>query len=128
MQSVTRLYDRRLIEALDPNAKQISIADKIAIKDSGMAHIELLLNSTVYVEQMAIVTGVNEVFVRDEMRRNMPTNLNEVREVFLRYALKIDAGRVGLPTNQVYAQLAMARRQIESLTSTRRRNAQTSGS
>ena len=45
-----------MIEALDPNTNQISIADKVAIKDSGLAHIELALNSEVYVEQMALVT------------------------------------------------------------------------
>jgi hypothetical protein len=125
MQCMGRLYDRRLIEALDPNVKLISVADKIAIKDSGLAHIELVLNSTVYVEQMALVTGVNELFARDEMRRNTPANLKEVREAFLRYILKIDAGRVSIPANAVYAQLVMARKQIEGLTSTRRPRTQT---
>jgi hypothetical protein len=37
MQTIARLYDRRLVEALDPNVKVISIADKIAIKDCGLA-------------------------------------------------------------------------------------------
>ena len=68
MQSLNKLYDRRLIEALDPNTNQISIADKVAIKDSGLAHIELALNSEVYVEQMALVTGLTELFARDEIR------------------------------------------------------------
>ena len=38
------------------NVQRIGIADKVAIKENGIAHIELLLNSTVYVEQMALVT------------------------------------------------------------------------
>jgi len=62
MYLLNRLYDRRLIETLDPNSKQVSVADKVAIKDSGLAHFDLMLNSTVYVEQMALVTGLAELF------------------------------------------------------------------
>jgi hypothetical protein len=59
MNSLNRLYGRRLIEALDPNAEHVSVADKVAIKESGLAHLELMLNSTVYIEQMALITGLN---------------------------------------------------------------------
>ena len=48
MQSLNRLYDRRLVEALDPNTKLIGTADKIAIKESGLAHIEMALNSSLH--------------------------------------------------------------------------------
>ncbi len=100
-----RLYERRLIEALDPNVKTIGAADKVAIKESGIAHIELILSSSVYIEQMALTTGVNEAFTRDEMRKdNYPRRMRVVREVFLGYILKIDAGRVTIPRNAVYAQ------------------------
>ncbi len=110
------LYDRRLIEALDPNAKRVGIADKVAIKESGIAHLELLLNSTVYIEQMALVTGVNEAFVRDEMRHNnYPQNMGRLRDAFIRYVLKIDAGRVAIPESPVYEQVVLARRQIERM-------------
>jgi hypothetical protein len=120
MNSINRLYARRLIEALDPNTKQISIADKVAIKESGLAHIELVLNSTVYVEQMALVTGLSELFVRDEIRRNMQqAHLNDVRESFLRYIIKIDTGRVGIPTNAIYSQIEIARSQVQGLTLSR---------
>jgi hypothetical protein len=54
MQVLNRLYERRLIEALDPNVKKIGVGDKVAIKESGIAHIELILTSTIYIEQMAL--------------------------------------------------------------------------
>jgi hypothetical protein len=116
MQVLNRLYERRLIEALDPNVKHIGVGDRVAIKDSGLAHIELVLNSPTYVEQTALTTGVNELFTRDEMRRNnYPQKMEDVRNAFVRYLLKIDAGRVTIPTSKVYDQIGLARRQIERM-------------
>jgi hypothetical protein len=114
--ALNRLYDRRLIEALDPNVRRLGITDKVAIKESGIAHLELLLNSTVYIEQMALVTGVNEAFVRDEMRRNnYPQKMGQLRDAFLRYIVKIDAGRVAIPESSAYEQVVLARRVIERM-------------
>jgi hypothetical protein len=122
MNLLNRLYDRRLIEALDPNAKGVSIADKVAIKESGLAHLELILTSVVYIEQMALVAGMNELFARDEIKKNLPRgNFKDIREVFLQYVLKIDKGRLGIPTNAVYSQISKARSQIELLTASGRR-------
>jgi hypothetical protein len=127
MQVLNRLYERRLIEALDPNVKKIGVGDKVAIKDSGIAHIELILTSTIYIEQMALTTGVNELFTRDEIRRNnYPQKMDDARETFLRYVLKIDAGRIAIPSNPVYAQMMMARKQLERTTSQGRRRVQAS--
>jgi Molybdopterin-binding domain of aldehyde dehydrogenase len=121
MQVLNRLYERRLIEALDPNVKHIGVGDRVAIKDSGLAHIELVLNSSTYIEQTALTTGVNELFTRDEMRRNnYPQKMGDVRNAFVRYLLKIDAGRVTIPTTKVYEQIGLARRQIEGMVSPRR--------
>jgi hypothetical protein len=39
-QVLNRLYERRLIEALDPNVKKIGVGDRVAIKESGIAHID----------------------------------------------------------------------------------------
>jgi hypothetical protein len=120
--SLNRLYDRRLIETLDPNSKQVSIADKVAVKDSGLAHFDLMLNSTVYVEQMALVTGLAEVPARDEIKKSLQdSDFRNVREAFLRYVLKIDSGRLGIPPNALYSQIELARKQIEVLTSAGRR-------
>jgi energy-coupling factor transporter ATP-binding protein EcfA2 len=121
MQVLNRLYERRLIEALDPNVKHIGVGDRVAIKDSGLAHIELVLNSPTYVEQTALTTGVNELFTRDEMRKNnYPQKMEDVRNAFVRHLLKIDAGRVTIPTTKVYDQIGLARRQIERMISQRR--------
>jgi hypothetical protein len=129
MNSLNRLYDRRLIEALDPNAKHVSIADKVAIKESGLAHLELILTSVVYVEQMALVTGLNELFARDEIKKNLlKSNFNDVREAFLQYVMKIDSGRLGILSNAVYSQINKARAQIDRLTASgRRARAQATG-
>jgi hypothetical protein len=122
MEALNRLYDRRLIEGVDPNAKDVSIADRISIKESGMAHLELILNSQVYVEQMALVTGMAELYPRDEIRKSLTAgNFAEVRETFLSYILKIDRGRLGVPVNSMYAEIAKARAQIEAMTAIGRR-------
>jgi hypothetical protein len=121
LQSVRRLYDRRLVEALDPNVKEIGMADKITIKESGVAHIELLLNSNVYVEQMALISGIGELPVRDELRKRVHSHaFIEVRDIFLKYVLRLDAVRLRIPTNPVYAQITEARRQVKSLAQTHR--------
>jgi AAA ATPase domain len=126
MYSLNRLYDRRLIETLDPNSMQVSVADKVAIKDSGLAHFDLMLNSTVYVEQMALVTGLAELSVRDEIKKSLQNgDFNNVREAFLRYVLKIDSGRLGIPPSALYSQVELARGQIEVLTAAGRRRRRT---
>ncbi|WP_316202313.1 MULTISPECIES: AAA family ATPase [unclassified Bradyrhizobium] len=115
--AVNRLYDRRLVEALDPNVQYVTLADKVAIKESGIAHLELLLTSPVYIDQMALVTGVNEPFARDEIKKSLTNSrFDDIRIQFLRYILKIDAGRITIPPNELYEQMQLARKQIERLT------------
>jgi hypothetical protein len=115
--TINRLHARRLIEALDPNAEQVSVADRVAIKESGIAHLELVLNSAVYVEQMALVTGLSELSARDEIRSNLQQrNMPGIRDAFLRYVLKIDHGRLGIPSNRNYSQVTAARGQVAGLT------------
>ena len=74
---------------------------------------------------MAPVTGLNELFARDEIRKSASRGrFIDARDVFLRHVLKIDAGRVGIPNNPIYSQAcAMAHRQIEGLISLRRQHA-----
>lgn len=123
LHAINRLYDRRLLEALDPNIDRISIGDKVAIKENGLAHLELILSSEVYVEQMALVTGVNELFFRDEMRKHMLARTPHfiIRDTFIRYLLKIDAGRMGVSDIKIYDQIVMARRQIEAISQSQHR-------
>ncbi|MCC8429884.1 ATP-binding protein [Reyranella aquatilis] len=116
MAAVVRLYDRRLIEALDPNAKQLSLMDKVAIKDSGLAHLEMFTTSPVYIEQMALVTGLNEMSARDEIRQyHRSNNFPALRDEFLRYITKIDNSRLTIPTHQLYSEIAKSRRLFDGL-------------
>jgi hypothetical protein len=86
-----------------------------------LAHLELILTSVVYVEQMALITGLSELFARDEIKKNMQKGyFNDVREAFLKYVSKIDSGRLGVPPNAVYSQINKARAQISCLTASRR--------
>lgn len=132
LRCVRRLYERRLVEALDPNVKEIGMIDKIAIKESGIAHIELVLVSTVYLEQMALTSGVNELSTRDELRQRTRiknhTSFIELRDIFVRYLLKIDAGRLTIPESGTYAQIAEARRNVRSMSSMDRPHQRASGS
>jgi predicted type IV restriction endonuclease len=114
MNSLNRLYARRLIEALDPNAEHVSVADKVAIKESGLAHLELTLSSTVYIGQMALVTGLNELSARDEIRKSLQKGkYRDIHDTFMRYVLKIDNGRLEIPQNAIYRQIGVARAQIQ---------------
>jgi hypothetical protein len=110
---VTRLFDRRLLETLDPNVVKPALADRIAIKESGIAHIELLGNSSVYMEQMALTTGINSRLVRDELKQKSHTSnaqsFIEIRDVFIAYLLKLDSTRISIPQTSQYRQLNEAR-------------------
>jgi hypothetical protein len=47
---------------------------------------------------MALVTGLNELAARDGIKANWEAGrFDDLRERFLRYVLKIDDGRVGIP-------------------------------
>jgi hypothetical protein len=114
--AVNRLYARRLIEALDPNTEQVGGGDQVAIKESGLAHLELALNSNIYLEQMALTTGVSEVSTRDEMLSGFKDGkFRDVQDAFLRYVLKVDSGRLGVPTSKLYLQIEVARGQMQRL-------------
>ncbi|MER8389056.1 ATP-binding protein [Mesorhizobium sp. M1380] len=114
--AINRLYERRLVEALDPNTGQVGAGDQVAIKESGIAHLELTLNSNIYIEQMALTTGVAEVSTRDEMQSALKDGkFRDLQDAFLRYVSKVDRGRLGVPANRLYEQIEVARRQIQRL-------------
>ncbi|MEB2605803.1 ATP-binding protein [Burkholderia cenocepacia] len=116
---VTRLFDRRLLETLDPNVEKPTLSDRIAIKESGIAHIELLGNSSVYMEQMALTTGINSRLIRDELKQKSygsnSQSFVEMRDVFIAYLLKIDSIRVSIPQTNQYRQLNEVRAFIRDI-------------
>ncbi|WP_080401534.1 ATP-binding protein [Burkholderia ubonensis] len=106
---ITRLFDRRLLETLDPNVVKPTLADRVAIKESGVAHIELLGNSSVYIEQMALTTGINSRLVRDELKQKTygsnAQSFVEIRDIFIAHLLKLDSTRISIPQTNQYRQL-----------------------
>lgn len=116
LRTLRRLYKRGLIETLDPNSEDVELSDRVAIKESGIAHLELVLGSSVYLEQTALVTGFAEQPVRDEIKKlTIQPNaqkFTEIRDVFLRYLLKIDAARLEIPQGRSFASLMEARRSV----------------
>lgn len=116
---VTRLFDRRLLETLDPNVARPSLGDRIAIKESGIAHIELLGSSSVYMEQMALTTGINSRSVRDELKQKLhgsnAQSFVEIRDIFIGYLTKLDSTRVSIPQANQYRQLNEVRAFVRDL-------------
>ena len=116
LRTLRRIYKRGLIETLDPNSEDVELSDRVAIKESGIAHLELALSSPVYIEQTALVTGLSDQPVRDEIKKlTIQPNaqkFTEIRDIFLRYLLKIDAARLDIPPGPSFASLTEARRRI----------------
>ena len=123
LQVVRRLYERRLIEALDPNVENVGLADRVAIKESGLAHLELVLTSHIYIEQMALVTGINLRSARDELRSLFRSQGKQkfglTRDAFIRYIQTTDSGRVIVPAREAFRQLREARERIGALVGVR---------
>lgn len=118
LRTLRRLYKRGLIETLDPNAEDVELSDRVAIKESGIAHLELILGSTVYLEQTALVTGFADQPVRDEIKKlTIQPNAQkfvELRDIFIRYLLKTDAARLEIPSGPAFNSLQEARRTIRA--------------
>lgn len=118
LRTLRRLYKRGLIETLDPNAEDVELSDRVAIKESGVAHLELVLTSSVYLEQTALVTGIADQPVRDELKKlTIQPNAQkfvELRDVFIRYLLKTDSARLEIPSGPAFGSLQEARRTIKS--------------
>jgi GTPase SAR1 family protein len=117
LRTLRRVHKRGLIEVFDPNATLVELSDRIAIKECGMAHLELVLGSTVYLEQTALVTGLADQATRDEIKKlTIKPNgqkFTEIRDLFIRYLLKIDAARLDIPAGPSFASLTEARRSIK---------------
>jgi energy-coupling factor transporter ATP-binding protein EcfA2 len=119
MMMVARLFERRLIETLDPNVLKLSFGDRVAIKESGIAHIDLIATSTTYMEQMALTTGLNNRTFRDELKQKIihhsTQSFIEIRDSFVAYLLRVDANRLTIPQTNQYKQLNEARAFIRDI-------------
>jgi energy-coupling factor transporter ATP-binding protein EcfA2 len=117
---VRRLHGRRLVEALDPTTEIIELGDRVAIKDSGSAHIELALTSGVYLEQMALATGVNSRETYDQLmacrKGASRSSFDDMRRIFAEYLLGIDKFRCSPPGSQEYGGIIDTRKRVRGLT------------
>ncbi|WP_269515056.1 hypothetical protein [Brevundimonas subvibrioides] len=117
-----RLADRGLIEALDPNVEQLVLGNRVAITESGLAHIDLVRTSDVYLEQMAMATGLNSrtVFnaIRDDRTTATSASFISLRRRFVDYLTDLDSQRLRVPNTKEYASAVEARQMMRSLGST----------
>lgn len=114
-----RLYEWRLIEDMDPTTERISEASKIYLRDSGVAHIELALKSRVYIEQMALATGVNSLSLHEQMenlvKQATGDSFRKIHRKFVEYILAVDAGRFQTPNAKEYRTLNESRNLFQSI-------------
>jgi hypothetical protein len=112
--AVGQMLPRSLVEPFDPNTESISDGTKIGITHSGAAHLELALNETVYLEQMALASGYRFTRQRDEIlelardlgRRH---NRERIKALFKDYVLTEDRAKLTVPAQDIYAPLRKLR-------------------
>ncbi|MCW0047674.1 hypothetical protein OIU13_14170 [Brevundimonas sp. BT-123] len=114
-----RLLDRGLVEPLNPTEVKIANGQRLSITEAGLAHIELAFGSTVYIEQMAMATGLNSrtTFnsIRDLRQKQSQEAFAELRKTFVDYLIEIDTLRIKFPSSPEYAGLAEARKRFRGL-------------
>lgn len=110
---INRLYDRRLIEEVDPTVEIITESSQISIKESGAAHIDLALRSETYIEQMALATGINSQALHSELRSLLQKprreDFNNIRDLFVGYIVDLDRARFAVPSAGEYRTIGEAR-------------------
>jgi hypothetical protein len=119
--TVEQLMQRGLIEPFDPNNDSLSEGTQIGITQSGLAHMEMALSDSVYLEQMALTTGYRYVGVRDEIAdaaRDMgrPSNRDLLRAKFKDYLLREDVGKFIIPKlDNIYREMDRLRIQFSNI-------------
>lgn len=118
---IRRLVERGLIEPLDPSVETVASGSRLAITDNGQAHLDLVRTSDVYMEQMAMATGLNSLMVHDQIKEERTkasgSSFMRIREIFAQYIYDLDVQRVRLPKAKEYAGLMEARSIIQGLIS-----------
>lgn len=92
------LLDAGLIETFDSSRGQLALDQSIAISHRGGAHLSLLSRYPVFVEQLALSTGVSERALADELRAfflSTEVKKGRIAERFLAYALSRDTQLLG---------------------------------
>jgi hypothetical protein len=117
---LNRLFAARLIDTFDPTREKLTETDRIAIKDAGHAHIDLLQDSTIYLEEMALVTGLNQPQLRQELKEHAAAksrgSYRAIVASFTAYLNALDSSRFTIPQATEYTPLTEAQRAFASLT------------
>lgn len=103
-----------LLEPFDPNTETVSDGTKIGITRSGAAHLEMAINETVYLEQMALASGYKFARQRDEiveLSRDIgrEDNRRRIKQIFIEYLLAEDKAKLIVPKPEVYSSLRKLR-------------------
>lgn len=116
---IQRLRDRGLVEPLDPTSEIVHPSHRISATEAAIAHLDLVLNSQVYMEQMALSTGLNSraYYERIKELKNRPSSgaFSDIRRIFAEYLLQVDAVRVSIPNPVDYSGVSEARKYIRGL-------------
>lgn len=92
-----RLLEAGLVEPYDSSVRDLSPSQKLAISDSGMAHLRLATYNDVFREQMAITTPIANPDTASRIRTlhlakgPIPERMSEIRNEFTAYLIAEDA-------------------------------------
>lgn len=115
--ALQKLLGRGLIESLDPNTKKLGQQDLVAVKEAGLAHLELVFTAPPYLEQCALSTGLNDRAIRDKLKELMRGRNRDsfvaIRDVFVDYLLRTDATRLTIPGNPEFRLMNEARTRLK---------------
>jgi energy-coupling factor transporter ATP-binding protein EcfA2 len=111
-----------LVETYDPNAEEIFPTTTLAITAAGHHHFWMAFNDKVYIEQMALCTGlrsdVDAGKLRGIMGRRMkPVDWDEIRIIFSRYCLGQDKKFISIPAHESYDSQREMRAEFDKWTS-----------
>jgi len=116
---IQRLRDRALVEPLDPTSEIIHPSHRISATEAAIAHIDLVLHSQVYMEQMALATGLNSRAsyekIKELKNRMSSDSFTDMRRIFADYLLQVDAIRVSIPNPVDYSGVSEARKFVRGL-------------
>ena len=104
-QAVTLMFDRRLIEAFDAGASDLSECDRFRISPAGRAHYRLSTKSPAFVREMSLVTGIDDKVLRQKIRSSLRLRIPQQKKssvAFLHYLIGLDKHLVQVPNSAAF--------------------------
>lgn len=106
--ALAELLQAGLIERHDPSNANLSVDQRVAIRHSGIAHLELALFNQTYFELMALTTLITNPEIAQQIRSHYLSNesnatkMKLVRQTFASFLLDEDARFGRVPTSDQY--------------------------